>query len=377
MSRIREASETVRLIDHHCHGLVREDLDRPAFELLATESDWKQPAGQTIFDSPIGVVFRAECAPLLGLARHSTAEDYWAARERLGQQGVSDILMRETGIGSLIVDSGFRSTTILGVDEMRERFGYHAHEIVRLESVAESIAASTTAPSFADDFGAELTRRAATAVGFKSIMAYRYGLDFDPDRPTDNEVREAADEWLARADRERPRLDHPVLLRHILWTAVDLAKPIQFHVGYGDSDINLHRCDPTQMTEFLRRTVDSGAQVMLLHCYPFVREAGFLAQVFPHVWFDTGVVLNYTGPSFRTAVEHALELAPFGKLLFSSDAFGLPELYYCGALLWRSGLADVLGRWVGQDQMSERDALRYVEMMGRGNALRAYGLADE
>jgi predicted TIM-barrel fold metal-dependent hydrolase len=167
-----------------------------------------------------------------------------------------------------------------------------------------------------------------------------------------------------------------VLLRHVLWTAVDHAKPIQFHVGYGDSDINLHRCDPTQMTEFIRRTVGTGAQVMLLHCWPFIREAGFLAQVYPHVWLDTGAATNYTGPSSQTLIRHALEMAPFGKVLFSSDAFGLPELYYCGTVLWRRGLAGILQEWVDRDEVSTRDALRYIEMTGRTNAQRAYALAD-
>ena len=169
-------------------------------------------------------------------------------------------------------------------------------------------------------------------------------------------------------------MSDPVLLRYILWTAVEFAKPIQFHVGYGDSDINLSRCDPTQMTEFLRRTVDSGIQVMLLHCYPFIEEAGYLAQVFPHVWVDNGAALNYTGPNSIALMRQLLEMSPFGKVLFSSDAFGLPELYYNGCLLWRRGLATVLGEWVANDQISMADALRYTEMMGRTNAIRAYRL---
>ena len=116
-------------------------------------------------------------------------------------------------------------------------------------------------------------------------MAYRYGLDFDASPPDADSVRRAAAEWLDRTDPANARLDHPVLLRYVLWTAVAFAKPIQFHVGYGDSDIDLHRCDPTQMTDFIRRTVETGVQIMLLHCYPFVREAGFLAQVTP-TWAD-------------------------------------------------------------------------------------------
>lgn len=375
MTATVEASMQLALIDHHCHGLIRGDLDREAFELLATESDWAQPPGQTIFDSPFGVMVRSECAPLLDLPRHCSDDTYWAARAALGQEGVAGALMPRTGIGSFIIDTGFRSTTITDPTQTAASAGTtSAHEIVRLESVAESIVGRTNADSFADDFRDELTRRQADAIGFKSIIAYRFGLDFDPTPPGRDAVRTAAAQWLERTDPDRPRMDHPVLLRHLLWTAVEFAKPIQFHVGYGDSDIDLHRCDPSQMTEFIRRTVDSGAQIMLLHCYPFVREAGFLAQVYPHVWLDIGAAINYTGPSSTTLIRHAVELAPFAKVLFSSDAFGLPELYYCATVLWRRGLAEVLDEWVARDAISADDAVRYVTMMGRTNALRAYGL---
>ncbi len=375
MTAIREALDNTTLVDHHCHGLMRSDLSRADFELLATESDWPEPAGQTIFDSPFGITVRAEVSPLLGLERHASAEDYWQARSTLGQQALGDLLMPKTGIDTLIIDSGFRSTNILNLDEMTAVSGATSYEIVRLESVAESIVTSSTAATFSEVFRTELTSRASSAIGFKSIMAYRFGLDFNPDQPTDQEVTQAAGEWLDEIERTgKVRLSHPVLLRFILWTAVGFGKPIQFHIGYGDSDINLHRCDPTQMTEFIRRTVDTGVQITLLHCYPFIREAGFLAQVYPHVWLDTGAILNYTGPSSVRLVRDSLELSPLSKVLFSSDAFGLPELYYCGTLVWRRGTADVLEQWLERDFIGQRDALRYVDMMARTNALRCYDL---
>ncbi len=369
-------SRTVPLVDHHCHGIVRDDLSRPEFELLATESDWTEPAGMTIFDSPFGVTMRAECSSLLDLPRHSSAQDYWARRSELGQQEVASRLMQNTGIETLIIDTGFRGTSILDLPEMSSLTGADSFEIVRLESVAESIVGETNADSFAEDFRVELSRRATDAVGFKSIIAYRYGLDFDPARPTATQVRESASEWLASQDPAKPRLDHPVLLRFVLWEAVLHRKPIQFHVGYGDSDIVLHRCDPTQMTGFIKATVDTGIEIMLLHCYPFIREAGFLAQVYPHVWLDTGSAVNYTGPSSQELIRASLELAPFGKMLFSSDAFGLPELYYCGALLWRRGVGEILDEWVKQDRMGVDDAHRYLSWFAHGNAQRAYKLAS-
>ena len=146
------------------------------------------------------------------------------------------------------------------------------------------------------------------------------------------------------------------------------------HIGYGDSDIVLHRCDPTQMTGFIKATVDSGIQLMLLHCYPFIREAGFLAQVYPHVWLDTGAAVNYTGLASEALVRQSMEMAPFSKVLFSSDAFGLPDLYFGGAFLWRRAVGRILGEWVGDDGMGAADAQRYLAMMAGDNAQRVYGL---
>ncbi|MBA3234361.1 MAG: amidohydrolase family protein, partial [Chloroflexi bacterium] len=373
MTTIEEAASTIPLIDHHCHGVLREMPDRAAFEILATESDWPEPGGQTIFDSPFGVVVRAECAPLLGLERHASADAYFERRSELGQTEVMRRLFGPTGIQTLVMDTGFGDTSILSPDEMSAATGASSFEIVRLERVAESIAGVTSAAGFAADFRAALGERAVTAVGFKSIIAYRFGLDFDPARPAAAEVERAAGEWLEACARQgRARMDHPVLLRHILWEAVDHRKPIQFHVGYGDSDIVLHRCDPTQMTGFIKATVDSGIQIMLLHCYPFIREAGFLAQVYPHVWLDTGAAVNYTGLSSGRLVRDSVELAPFSKVLFSSDAYGLPELYFGGAFLWRRAVGRILGEWVAEDGMGLSDARRYLAMMAGDNARRAY-----
>lgn len=370
---IAEIAATVRLVDHHCHGVLRHDVDRAEFELLATESDWPPPGGTAVFDSQFGVVLRAECAPLLGLPRHAAGRDYLARRRELGIDDVNRRLLRATGIDTFVIETGFRSDAVLAPIEMAESGGARALEVARLERMAEEAAAESDVSSFLTRLSASLDRASSSAVAFKTIIAYRYGLDFDPDRPAPAEVRRAAGAWLARTHETGCRLDDPVLLRHLLWEAVDRGKPLQIHVGYGDSDIELHRCDPTKMTEFIRRTRTTGSTVLLLHCYPFQREAGFLAQVYPHVFMDTGAAVNYTGLGSVHVVREALELAPFHKVLFSSDAFGLPELYLCGALLWRRAVAELFGGWVAADRMSRGDATRYIRMIARDNADLAYG----
>jgi predicted TIM-barrel fold metal-dependent hydrolase len=72
-------------------------------------------------------------------------------------------------------------------------------------------------------------------------------------------------------------------------------------------------------------------------------------------------------------IAESLELAPFAKQLYSSDAFGPPELHLLGSVLWRRGMARVLGRWVREGDWSVADAVRVVRMIGSQNAERVYG----
>jgi hypothetical protein len=65
---------------------------------------------------------------------------------------------------------------------------------------------------------------------------------------------------------------------------------------------------------------------------------------------------------------------PFPKLLHSSDAFGLPELYLLGSLLFRRGLDAVLADLVRAEELSEPDAHRIGTMVSGDNARRAYSL---
>ncbi|MEJ7702958.1 MAG: amidohydrolase family protein [Geodermatophilaceae bacterium] len=127
-----------------------------------------------------------------------------------------------------------------------------------------------------------------------------------------------------------PRCNDRLLHSFLVWTGIELGKPVQFHVGLGDSDADLRRANPLLLTPLLRATQSRGVPIMLLHNYPFHRYAGYLAQVFSHVFVDLGLATHNLGRASGRVIGELLELAPFGKVLFSSDAFGLPELYHLG-----------------------------------------------
>ncbi|MGH4012188.1 MAG: amidohydrolase family protein [Pseudonocardiaceae bacterium] len=371
------AVEALRLVDHHVHGAATGEVDGAGFEAGLTESPWPSPAGTTHLDSQLGFAVRRWCAPALDLPPRVDADAYLARRGELGAQEVTSRLLAASGIGWFLVDAGYGAEQTLGPAEMATASGAAAAEIVRLEAVAEEVAASgVDATGFADRFASTLDERVRHAVGLKSVIAYRFGLDFDPEPPSVGEVRRAASQWLRRRETGELRLNDPVLLRHLLWVGVEQGLPLQFHVGYGDPDLTLHRCDPSLMTEFLRRVQDRRVPVMLLHCYPYHRTAGYLAHVFPHVYFDVGLAVNYTGARCRAVIAESLEVAPFGKVLFSSDAWGPAELHYLGAVLWRRAMVGVLGEWVESGEWSGADAVRIAQMVGAGNAKRVYRLEE-
>jgi predicted TIM-barrel fold metal-dependent hydrolase len=366
----------VRLVDHHCHGVVRAELDRRRFESLATESDRPAPAGCTGFDSQVGFAIRRWCAPVLGLERHAPPEEYLARRARLGAAEVTRRLLGAAGVGTFLIDTGYQAGDLLGPGEMAAVSGSAAAEVVRLEAVAEQVALSGAgAVDFAAAYAQALAAATTGAVALKSVIAYRHGLDFVPERPTGREVAEAAGRWFRRVEAAgTARLDDPVLLREVLWAGVDRGLPLQVHTGFGDPDLRLDRCDPARMTDFLRAVRDRDVAVLLLHCYPYHRQAGYLAQAFPHVYLDVGLAVNFVGARAAAVVAESLELAPFHKVLYSSDAFGLPELHHLGAVLFRRALDEVAGAWVEAGLWSAPDARRVATLIGAGNAGRVYGL---
>jgi len=115
---------------------------------------------------------------------------------------------------------------------------------------------------------------------------------------------------------------------------------------------------------------------MLLHCYPYHREAGYLANVFSHVYMDVGAILNHVGARSATILAEALELTPFGKMLYSSDAFALPELHYLGATGFRRDIASVTGQFVADGAWCAPDAERVASLIGSANANRVYRLDE-
>lgn len=340
--------ETPSLVDQYCHGVLKAELGLGTFETWL--GDGPPASGTTLFDTRTGFAVRRWCPPLLGLEPHCPPARYLARRRELGVPEAGRRLLRGAGVGAYLVDTG-APCELTSPAELASLADAGAREVVRLEPLAQQVAdTSGTVESFLANLAESVHGAAAGAVAFTSVTGY--GFPGEPPGP--GEVRGAAGRWLA-ARRAGDELTDPVLLRHLLWIAVTSNRPLQLHTG----------ADPYRLTDFITATAGLGTDVILLDTYPHHRQAAQLAGAFPHVYVDSG-------PSHTLA--ELLESAPFGKILYSSGAGGLPELHVVGARMFGVALSRVLGGWVTEGECSLGDAQRVAGMVGEGNARRVYGV---
>jgi uncharacterized protein len=368
-SALAEHIAGVALIDQHVHGCWLAAGDRRRFEDALNEANTEPLADfDSGFDTQLGFAVRAHCAPLLGLPEHAGPQEYWQQRCQHTETELARIFLGAANVSDWLVDTGY-AEGVAGVAEVAELSGTRAHEVVRLEQVAEQAAASPG--DYASAFEDILRQRSATAVGTKSILAYRGGFGGDLSEPSPAQVAVAAAQW---RDNSGTRLTDRVLLRFGLHQALQVGKPLQFHVGLGDRDCDLRIANPLYLRDFLERS--GTTPIVLLHCYPYEREAGYLAQAFNNVYLDGGLSINQLGARAPGFIARLLELAPFRKIVYSSDGFGPAELHYLGAALWRRGLRRVLSDFVNDGDWKLTDAIRVVDLIAHDTSARVYRLSD-
>ncbi|HWT48510.1 MAG TPA: amidohydrolase, partial [Mycobacterium sp.] len=207
----------VALIDQHVHGCWTTPGDQQRFENALNEAN-TEPLVDSGFDSQLGFAVRTHCAPILGLPEHVEPQAYWEHRRQYSETELARSFLPAAKVSDWLVDSGI-GDDIAGIADMAELSGNRAHEIVRLEQVAEQ--AAQVPGDYAAAFEEILHRRAATAIGTKSILAYRGGFDGDLTEPSAPQVAEAASRW---RDRGGVRLQDRVLLRFGLHQALRLGK---------------------------------------------------------------------------------------------------------------------------------------------------------
>ena len=370
--------DAIPIVDNHCHSLLRvQPPDDDAFRIHLTESYIPEIARDHV---PTSIFYQRTVRELAFLLEcEPTPDAVHAARRERGVEWLTREIATRANFKTWLIDTGYGSDTTYSLDELRALAPVRIEEVLRLEPMIERLILEADGfDAFIDAYHAALSdlgRRGI--VGMKSVIAYRTGLHVEDVSRDDaaaafGPLRESAKRNGGIRIESKPLLDHLVLIA--VEEAARQEVPIQFHTGLGDPDLDLTMVDPAALRLLFAERFRS-APIVLLHTgYPYVRSLAYVAAMFPNVYADMGETILFAAGEATEIYRELIGLAPASKLLFSTDASLIPELYWVGARVGRRALARVLDEHIADGAIDERVALDWAERMLWRNSEAVYRL---
>jgi uncharacterized protein len=388
---VTDLLEGTSVVDVHCHGWRSDEvaaapqrgfLDRITMLGMCLMSSGLEDERHseilelTTDSSPIAVAMADRLAAVLGC--EPTRDGLAGARTRALADHRSYLrgLWGEAGVAGLIMDDGYPLPRIDG-RALGAEVGLPVHRVCRIEpAITDVREAARSYADLEDAFTAGLEAAVADgSIAFKSVIAYRTGLDVAEWSTSERETAFTA--WRADGWRETRTHAKPVrdaLLRRTLAVARDSGIPVHIHCGGGDPSIVLRHARPSDLFPLLEAHMDQ--PIVLIHSgWPWVDEGAFVASILPHVYLDTSLSTPWASLAIDSRLEILLGIAPPAKVMYGSDEASEPEVIWLSALLAREALTRVLETGIARRQLN-REAARLIGagVLG-GNARRLHGLA--
>ena len=375
------------LIDNHAHNILLPENAYGSPE-VPFESSISEATGPALTEHIHGSLcfFRAQrqLADFFGCPASwreiKEARNEWIRRDYDGF-----VKKSLEGIHTLLLDDGL-NTELLYPFQWHRKVVPRCLRIVRIEAVAAELLQQLVSQADVHSGGTETTwekgqsesifvrfnaefRNQIRALagdpdvrGFKSVVCYRTGLDVSLESHKvlraqaltlqDSDLLTDFHEYLQEAVRtENFRIQTKSFNDYLVVAVCDVIDkrveaegeglPIQFHCGFGDNDINLEKSNPAYLQPLIEAYPN--VDIVMLHgSYPYTRQAGYLASVYPNAYLDIGgMFITLSRDAQERMLKEALELAPTSKIILSTDAHFFPETYWLGLKQLRESLEKV------------------------------------
>lgn len=290
------------------------------------------------------------------------------------------LLWHEVSLAGLIIDDGYDRQNNLSLADLSTASQSNIFHCRRIENVIEK--------SFLDlDSFAELENELAPRllkqesqklVALKTICGYRGGLNLSSPKRAE---AVAEFESLKRNSAEAGtfRIQSGNLYHYLLRLSFEIAGenelPVQIHSGIGDDDADLYQCNPALMQNLFRSQSMAKTNFVLLHCFPYIKEAAFMTALYPNVFMDLSLSISLASPLSAQMITDALSVAPSTKILAGTDGHTCPETHWYGAICWKRGLGQALLNMVRSSALTYREAEAIAGLILHDNAFALYRLA--
>ncbi|HOX37520.1 MAG TPA: amidohydrolase family protein [Candidatus Brocadiia bacterium] len=196
------------------------------------------------------------------------------------------------------------------------------------------------------------------SLGIKQLQAYSRSLDFRA--RTDAQVA-----WKGPSDPDQVRAFQDWIVHECCRLAHDRGWPHQIHVGTH----NLSHSSPLPLSTLAEKYPNM--KIVQLHCWPFLREAGWLARQHRNVFIDTCWLPVLNPRYYRNAVEEWINYVPLHKIMCAHDSTSV-EMAAGSLVFVREILAEILSTQSTATGMGERLLEQTAAMFLNGNANEVY-----
>jgi hypothetical protein len=320
-------------------------------------------------------------------ARNARGKDY---------PGYVRALFRDVKLENVMLDTGFREgLDTKGIQEFARSIeptksrGIARVETIQGELLRQDITFDNLQGLFVERVRSALDGTAnfgLKSYGMKSYLLPRIGLI----KPV-YDAKLAAASWdeykKLRGDTSGDRDDRAQrgkdLLQYLLTLALEecLARdmPMQFHAGDGEAPgIVLRRQHPYDLEEIVRfdkNGVMRMPKIIPIHAgYPLVGEATWLSHLYTNCYYEISIMNPFVHQGLADRFREVMEAVPLSKILYGSDTFHLPELYWLAGRWGKRFLSQALGVYVDQHVLSEEEALAAAKRILHENNREVYRL---
>jgi hypothetical protein len=381
------------VVDSHCHAFNPAKETEP-FEKYFTLSGLSQRKTELVNT----VLYRQVIAELRRILNVKGSHKH-VVRER-NRKYRSDpasyiqTLFQDAGIVSMLVDTGHPSEIFsdytVPLHEFSALTNCKIYEIFRIENLVMSFLGKRLNFDVAiEEFNRVIDKKAREGiVSLKSIIAYISGLNIK--KRSVEEVSRAHSELITLLDSGKNVLNIilsnssnvKILFDFYLYQAAQSSSrhdiPLQIHVGLGNfPGIDLRKSNPLCLQEFLLLEEINDTKIVLTHGgYPYLEEAGFLANTLPNVYVDLSGTIPFVSIGVGQRLLNSFEMTPLNKLMFGSDCVEIPELAWISAIIAKKELTEIMNSFVEKWLLDKSWAIGTAKSIMGGNAKKIYKLTD-
>lgn len=315
-------------------------------------------------------------------------ENYW---------GYVNDLFRDVNLENIIHDTGYmEGVGKAEIDAFEKGIEpCRAHRIARIEAIQEELFGLDI--TF-EEFEARYTTRlldimdgdgnfGKKSVGMKSYLLPDIGLI----RPLYDRTL-AANSWedLRRSYSVRAKMDREAsanvtkdLCRYTFTLTLEECLkrdlPMQIHTGDGEAPyVILRNQDPFFLEEVVRFDKDNMMRmpkIIPLHAgYPSVGKAAWLSHLYPNCYFELSIMTPFVHQSLYERYKQVLEAVPISKVLYASDNYHLPELFWISGRWGKRYLSQALADYVIGGSLTFDEATEAASMILHKNNRALYKL---